>query len=143
MKGRKATRYEKKETVKQDWYVVDLTNKTLGRAATKIATYLRGKHKTTFTPHVDCGDFIVVINADKFRVTGKKMDQKIYFRHSDYPGGAKYVPLKKMDPVKVEQQAVKGMLPKNRLGRQMFTKLKVYVGTNHPHEAQKPKDLEV
>jgi len=145
MKKNKTT-YEKKETVERDWYIVDAAGQVLGRVATKVATYLRGKHKPTFTPHVDCGDFVVIINADKVRVTGKKDKQKTYFTHSGYPGGAKTFTWEKMmakDPRKVVQLSVVGMLPKNRLGRQMIKKLKVYVGAEHPHQIKKIKKLEV
>jgi len=140
------TVYARKETVKKDWYVVDAEGKTLGRMVTKIATYLRGKHKTIYTPHVDAGDYIIVINADKVRVTGKKSEQKIYFTHSGYPGGKKMLTFDDMmarDPRKVIRLAVSGMLPKSRLGRKMITKLKVYVGGEHPHQAQKIQKLEV
>ena len=138
------TLFAKKEGFKRDWFIVDAGDKVLGRVAVKVATYLCGKHKPIFTSHVDCGDFIVVVNADKIRVTGKKESQKTYFRHSGYPGGARLITFEKMmqkDPTKVIRHAVAGMLPKNRLGRQMITKLKVYVGDQHPHGAQKPKNL--
>ncbi|MBU1027305.1 MAG: 50S ribosomal protein L13 [Candidatus Margulisbacteria bacterium] len=140
------TKYEKKETVKRDWYLVDVSGKVLGKFAVKLATYLRGKHKAIYTPHVDCGDYIVVINADKLVVTGKKMEQKIYFTHSGYPGGKKLLSLEEMmqrKPEKVVQLAVAGMLPKSKLGRKMLTKLKVYAGSAHPHKAQKLQKLEV
>ena len=143
---KKATIFARKETVKRDWYIVDAKGKVLGRVATKIATFLRGKNKVTFTPNVDCGDFVVVINADKIAFTGKKDEQKIYFSHSDYPGGAKLVTLADMlakKPTKVITHAVAGMLPKNRLGRKLIKKLKVYVGAEHPHQAQNPQKLEV
>ena len=129
----------------REWYVVDATGKTLGRLASQVATILRGKHKPIYTPHVDCGDFVIVINADKIRVTGRKLDQKIYYRHSGYPGGLKQITLRDQlakRPVRVVEHAVRGMLPKNRLGRKMFKKLKVYAAPTHPHQAQQPKPLE-
>ncbi|MGD9375311.1 MAG: 50S ribosomal protein L13, partial [Anaerolineae bacterium] len=119
---------------------------TLGRLASRIAPILKGKHKPSYTPHLDCGDYIVVINADKVRVTGRKKDQKFYYRHSGYPGGLSSISLRdQLDkfPERVVESAVKGMLPKNRLGRQMFKKLKVYAGESHPHQAQQPKPLEL
>ena len=134
----------KPETVKRDWYVVDATGKTLGRLATELARRLRGKHKAEYTPHVDTGDYVIVINADKVAVTGKKLDQKIYYSHSDYVGGMKEATLREMmakKPEKVVELAVKGMLPKGPLGRQMFTKLHVYAGAEHAHAAQKPEVL--
>lgn len=140
------TIFAKKEEMKRDWYVVDAANKVLGRMSTKIATYLRGKHKPIFSPHVDCGDYVVVINADKVRVTGKKGEQKLYFTHSGYPGGQKLLSFEKMmerSPEKVILHAVAGMLPKNRLGRQILKKLKVYEGDKHAHQAQKLNKLEV
>jgi len=143
MKKGPKTKFVKKEEAQRNWYIMDVSGKVLGRVATKIAAYLRGKHKPQFTPHVDCGDFIIVINAEKIRVTGSKEEQKIYFRHSDYPGGARYTPFTKTDPAKVIEHAVRGMLPKNRLGRKMFGKLKVYKGAKHPHLAQQAKNLEV
>ncbi|MFH1542175.1 MAG: 50S ribosomal protein L13 [bacterium] len=140
------TVYARKETVVRDWYVVDAAGKVLGRMATKIATYLRGKHKAIFTPHTDAGDFIILLNADKVRVTGNKAEQKIYFTHSDYPGGDRKTSFAKMmskDSRKVIRQAVSGMLPKTRLGRQMIKKLKIYKGDKHPHQTQNLKSLEV
>lgn len=140
------TIFAKKEEMKRDWYVVDAADKVLGRISTKIATYLRGKHKPIFSPQVDCGDYVVIINADKVRVTGKKERQKLYFTHSGYPGGQKLLSFEKMmekSPEKVILHAVAGMLPKNRLGRQILKKLKVYVGEKHPHQAQKLNKLEV
>ena len=134
------------EDVQRDWYVVDAQGLTLGRLATRIATVLRGKHKPIYTPHVDCGDYVVVINAEQIHTTGQKLTQKIYYRHSNYPGGLKEVSLRdqlQKFPNRVLEAAVRGMLPKNRLGRQMFRKLKIYAGPNHPHEAQKPKSLEL
>jgi large subunit ribosomal protein L13 len=132
--------------VRRDWFVVDADGKTLGRMATEIARRLRGKHKTIYTPHVDTGDYIVVINADKIRVTGNKLKNKIYYHHTGYIGGIKSITLQKQldkAPERVIQSAVKGMLPKNSMGRTMFGKLKVYAGTEHPHTAQQPKALEI
>jgi large subunit ribosomal protein L13 len=136
----------KKEEIERGWYVVDAQGETLGRLASKIAPILRGKHKPIYTPHLDCGDFVVVINADKVRVTGRKMDQKFYYRHSGYPGGIKSISLRDQlaqHPERVVQAAVRGMLPKNKLGRRMMKKLKVYAGDSHPHAAQQPKSLEL
>lgn len=136
----------KAETVKRSWYIVDATGKTLGRLASQIAHRLRGKHKPVYTPHVDTGDYMVVINADKIRVTGNKMADKVYYTHSEYPGGIKSITLEKMmqaTPEKALTLAIKGMLPKNILGREMFRKLKVYSGDVHPHAAQQPEVLEV
>ena len=136
----------KPESVKRDWYVVDATGKTLGRLATEVATRLRGKHKPEFTPHVDTGDYIVVINADKVTVTGKKTTDKMYYRHTGYPGGLKeanFATLQAEKPEMIIEKAVKGMLPRNPLGRAMFRKLKVYAGTEHPHTAQLPQQLEI
>ena len=136
----------KASDIKREWYVVDATGQTLGRLATKIATILRGKHKPIYTPHMDCGDYVIVINADKIRVTGKKLDQKVYYRHSGYPGGLKSITLREQlrkHPTRVIQAAVRGMLPKNRLGRRMIKKLKVYASDSHPHQAQQPKVLEL
>jgi large subunit ribosomal protein L13 len=132
--------------VERDWYLVDATGKTLGRLSTEIARRLRGKHKPIFTPHVDTGDYIVVINAEKVRVTGRKADDKMYFRHSGYPGGMKQASFKQVidrAPARVIELAVKGMLPKNPLGRAMFKKLKVYAGAEHRHAAQQPQPLEI
>jgi large subunit ribosomal protein L13 len=136
----------KPETVRRDWYVVDATDKTLGRLATELARRLRGKHKPEYTPHVDTGDYIVVVNADKIRVTGNKFNDKMYYRHSGYPGGIKEMNFKDMQdrhPERILEKAVKGMLPKNPLGRAMFKKLKVYAGAEHPHAAQQPQPLEI
>ena len=136
----------KPETVVQDWYLVDATDKVLGRLATEIATRLRGKHKPEYTPHVDTGDHIVVVNAAKIRVTGDKINQKKYYRHSGYPGGIKETVLSdELDnnPERVIERAVKGMLPKNSLGRAMFRKLRVYAGPDHTHQAQQPQALEI
>jgi large subunit ribosomal protein L13 len=136
----------KPEAVKRDWFIVDAAGKTLGRLSTEIAHRLRGKHKPEFTPHVDTGDYIVVVNAEKVRVTGKKSTDKMYHRHTGYMGGIKSISFDKLidhAPERVIQTAVKGMLPKGPLGRVMFKKLKVYAGTVHPHAAQQPKELEI
>jgi len=130
----------------RDWYVVDAEGQTLGRLATRIADTLRGKRKPQYTPHVDTGDFVVVVNADKIRVTGKKLEQKRYWRHSGYPGGIKSRSLAEMldrRPEEVIRKAVKGMLPRNRLARRQITKLKVYAGPDHPHAAQQPKPMKI
>jgi large subunit ribosomal protein L13 len=132
--------------VKRDWYVIDANGKTLGRMATEIARRLRGKHKPEFTPHVDTGDYIIVVNAEKVKVTGAKTTDKMYHRHSGYPGGLRSMSFDKMidhAPQRVIEIAVKGMLPKNPLGRAMFRKLKVFAGPEHTHSAQQPKALEV
>ena len=131
-------------TIDRKWYVVDATDMTLGRLASEVAKVLRGKNKPIFTPHIDTGDYVIVINAAQIKVTGKKLDQKIYYNHSDYVGGMKETTLKEMlakKPEKVVELAVKGMLPKGPLGRQMFTKLHVYAGAEHNHAAQKPEVL--
>jgi len=136
----------KPHEIEREWFVVDATGMTLGRLASRIATILRGKHKPIYTPHVDCGDFVIVVNADKIHVTGRKLDQKMYYRHSGYPGGLKQISLRdQLDkhPDRVIRLAVRGMLPKNRLGRQMIKKLKVYAEPDHPHQAQQPKPLEL
>ena len=136
----------KSHEVERGWYLLDAENKTLGRLATEVARRLRGKHKPEYTPHVDTGDFIVVINAEKLVVTGRKATQKIYYRHTGYPGGLKETTFEKLiqrKPESVLELAVKGMLPKNPLGRAMFKKLKVYAGTEHPHAAQQPVVLEL
>jgi len=136
----------KPQDVERKWYVVDAEGKTLGRLATQVAAILRGKHKPTFTPHVDCGDYVIIVNAEKIKVTGKKAAEKVYYRHSGYPGGQKAITFEQMiarRPVRVLELAIKGMLPHNRLGRQMYRKLKVYAGPEHPHAAQKPEPLEV
>ena len=133
-------------TVERKWYVVDAEGKTLGRLAAEVAKVLRGKNKPTFTAHVDTGDHVIVLNADKVVLTGKKLVQKTYFRHSGYPGGTTFTTAGKMletRPERVVEMAVKGMLPKNSLGRKMFTKLKVYAGAEHPHAAQMPEVLEI
>ena len=130
--------------VERKWYVVDAAGYTLGRLASEVAKVLRGKNKPVFTPHVDTGDYVVIVNAEKIKVTGKKLDQKIYYHHSEYVGGMKETTLSEMldkKPEKVIEHAVKGMLPKGPLGRQMFTKLHVYAGPEHPHAAQKPEAL--
>ncbi len=130
--------------VERKWYVVDATGYTLGRLSSEIAKVLRGKNKPTFTPHIDTGDYVIVVNADKIKVTGKKLDQKIYYRHSDYVGGMKETTLREMlakKPERVIELAVKGMLPKGPLGRQMYTKLHVYAGPEHKQQAQKPEVL--
>jgi len=131
--------------VTREWYLVDAEGKTLGRLATQIADTLRGKRKPQFTPHVDTGDFVIVVNAEKIQVTGNKLDQKRYYRHSGYPGGIRSRTLREQldrRPTEVLRVAVKGMLPKNRLARQQITKLNIYAGPEHPHEAQNPKPLE-
>ena len=131
-------------TIDRKWYVVDATGCTLGRLSSEVAKVLRGKNKAIFTPHIDTGDYVIVINADKIKVTGKKLDQKIYYRHSDYVGGMKETTLREMlnkKPERVIELAVKGMLPKGPLGRQMFTKLHVYAGPDHEQAAQKPEVL--
>lgn len=136
----------KPHEVKRDWFVVDAADKVLGRLATEIARRLRGKHKPEYTPHIDTGDFIVVVNAEKLRVTGAKTEQKVYYRHSGYPGGIyedTFTKLQKRAPARVLEKAVKGMLPKGPLGYAMLKKLKVYAGGNHPHTAQQPKSLEI
>ncbi len=132
------------ETVVKDWYVVDATNEVVGRLSSKVAKVLRGKNKAGFTPHVDCGDNVIIINAEKIRFTGKKVTDKQYIRHSGYPGGQKsQTPedLMKKNPAKILENSIRGMLPKNRLGNKIFKNLFVYVGSDHPHEAQKPKEL--
>ena len=131
-------------TIERKWYVVDATDMTLGRLASEVAKVLRGKNKPTFTPHIDTGDYVIVVNAEKVKVTGKKLDQKIYYHHSDYVGGMKETTLREMlakKPEKVVELAVKGMLPKGPLGREMYTKLFVYAGPEHKHQAQKPEAL--
>lgn len=131
-------------TITRKWYVVDATDMTLGRLSSEVAKVLRGKNKPIFTPHMDCGDYVIVVNAEKIKVTGKKMDQKIYYHHSDYVGGMKETTLRvklAKKPEEVVELAIKGMLPKGPLGRQMYTKLHVYSGAEHPHIAQKPEVL--
>jgi len=136
----------KQAEVERGWYVVDAKGQTLGRLASQIAPILKGKHKPIYTPHMDCGDFVVVINAEKVRVTGRKLDQKFYHRHSGYPGGLTSISLRdqlEKNPERVLQAAVRGMLPKNKLGRRMIKKLKIYAGDEHPHQAQQPTPLEL
>ena len=137
---------QKKETVDRKWYVIDAEGQTLGRLATKVATVLKGKHKPTYTPHVDCGDYVIVINASKVVLTGNKLNDKMYYNHSRYAGGMRERTAKVMKekyPVEMVERAIKGMLPHNRLGRQMYRKLYVYEGSEHPHMAQQPKSIEV
>lgn len=136
----------KASEIERDWYVVDARGRVLGRLASEIARILRGKHKPTYSPHLDVGDYVVVINAKDVRLTGKKADQKTYFRHSGYMGGEKHVPFRRLirsRPERVIELAVKGMMPKNALGRQMLKKLRVYAGEEHPHAPQEPRPLEV
>ncbi len=136
----------KNSDVERAWHVVDLEGQTLGRAATQIATLLRGKHKPTFTPHVDCGDFVVIINCEKVEMTGNKWDSEMYRRYSGYPGGLSEATAREVlekKPELIIETAVRGMLPKNRLGRQLIKKLKVYAGPEHPHEAQQPQPFEL
>ena len=135
---------QRKEDIVRNWYVIDADGLTLGRLAAKVAHVLRGKHKPTFTPHIDCGDNVIVINASKVNLTGDKLDKKIYYNHSGYTGGLRERTARVMKenyPVEMVERAVKGMLPKGRLGRQMYKKLFVYAGENHPHAAQKPKEM--
>jgi large subunit ribosomal protein L13 len=135
---------QRKEDVTRKWYLIDAEGKTLGRVASKVAHILRGKHKTTFTPHIDCGDNVIVINASKVNLTGDKLNKKIYYNHSGYPGGLRERTarvMKESYPVEMIERAVKGMLPNGRLGRQMYKKLFVYAGNEHPHMAQKPEEL--
>ena len=142
----KNTYMQKKEEVVRNWYVVDAEGLTLGRLATKVAHVLRGKHKVTYTPHVDCGDFVIVVNADKVVLTGDKLDKKVYYDHSGYTGGLRERTarvMKEQYPVEMVERAVKGMLPKGRLGRQMYKKLFVYAEGNHPHKAQMPVELKM
>ncbi len=140
------TRSIRSQDVRHDWLIVDAADRTLGRIATEIAHRLRGKHKVEFTPHVDTGDYIIVVNADKVRVTGRKTTDKIYYRHSGYPGGIRgtsFERLRETHPERIIENAVRGMLPRNPLGRAMFKKLKVYAGPDHPHAAQQPQPLEI
>ena len=135
---------QRKEDVVRDWWVIDAEGENLGRLATKVATVLRGKHKPTYTPHIDGGDYVIVINAGKVNLTGNKLDDKIYYNHSGYTGGLRERTARTMRdnyPVEMVERAVKGMLPKGRLGRQMYKKLFVYAGNEHPHAAQKPKEM--
>jgi large subunit ribosomal protein L13 len=132
--------------VERSWYVVDAEGQTLGRLATQIAVLLRGKHKPIYSPSVDCGDYVIVVNAEKIRVTGRRLDQKMYYRHSGYPGGLSTISLREQlqkHPTRVIEAAVRGMLPKNKLGRKMFKKLKAYAGPEHPHQAQQPVAFEL
>jgi len=132
--------------IERKWYVVDAEGETLGRLASKIAVILRGKHKPIYSPSVDCGDYVIVLNADKISVTGQRLDQKVYYRHSGYPGGISAITLRdqlQKHPTRPIELAVKGMLPKNKLGRKMLKKLKVYTGSEHPHQAQQPVQLEI
>lgn len=141
-----STYMAKNETVERDWYVVDAADKTLGRLASEIAQYIRGKHKPTFTPHVDMGDYVIVVNAEKVKLSGKKWDDKKHYSHTNHPGGIKEVTYKELrdkNPEFIIEKAVKGMLPHNKLGRKMVKKLKVYSGPNHPHQAQQPEKLEL
>jgi large subunit ribosomal protein L13 len=136
----------KPEDIQRDWYVVDASGQTLGRLASEVAQIVRGKHKPIYSPSIDAGDYVIVVNADKVHVTGRKLDQKMYYRHSGYPGGLKQKSLRRMleeNPAQVIEHAVRGMLPKNRLGRKMIKKLKVYAGSSHPHQAQQPEPLEL
>lgn len=136
----------RKEDIQREWFVIDAKGQTLGRLASKIAHLLRGKHKPTYTPHLDMGDFVIVVNADKIHVTGRKLDQKMYYRHSGYMGGLKETSLRDQlirHPEDVIKLAVRGMLPHNRLGRKIIKKLKVYAGPDHPHQAQQPKVIEL
>ncbi len=140
------TYYPKPDEITREWVLIDANDQNLGRLATRIAAILLGKHKPNYTPGVDNGDYVVVVNAERVRVTGKKLDQKIYYRHSGYPGGLKEIPLReqlKRHPERVIRAAVWGMLPKNRYGRKLIKKLKVYAGPDHPHEAQNPRRLEL
>ena len=136
----------KPSDIDRKWFVVDAAGKTLGRLATQVATVLRGKHKPIYTPHVDTGDFVIVVNAEQVALTGNKLRDKLYFRHSGYPGGLKVIKYEKLlrtHPERAIERAVKGMLPHNRLGRKLYRKLKVYRGATHPHQAQKPQVLEI
>ncbi len=140
------TYMQKKEDVKRNWYVVDAEGLTLGRLATQVASVLRGKHKPTYTPHIDCGDYVIVVNASKVNLTGNKLDDKIYYNHSGYTGGLRERTARTMKekyPEEMIERAIKGMLPKGRLGRQMYRKLFVYAGENHPHTAQQPVELKI
>lgn len=137
---------QRKEDIARNWYVIDASESTLGRVAVKAAHILRGKHKTTYTPHVDCGDFVIIVNASNVNLTGDKLNKKIYYNHSGYTGGLRERTAKEMKenyPVEMVERAVKGMLPNGRLGRQMYKKLFVYAGNEHPHQAQKPTKMEV
>ncbi|RSK25580.1 50S ribosomal protein L13 [Bacillus sp. HMF5848] len=142
----RTTYMAKPSEVKRDWYVVDAEGKTLGRLATEVATLLRGKHKPTYTPHIDTGDHVIIVNAEKIELTGKKLTDKLYYRHSQFPGGLKVrtaLEMRTNYSEKMLEGAIRGMLPKGRLGRQMYKKLHVYAGATHPHEAQQPKVYEL
>ena len=142
----KNTYMQKKEDLVRNWYVIDAEGKNLGRVAAKAAHVLRGKHKVTFTPHMDCGDFVVIVNAEKINLTGNKLNDKIYYNHSGYTGGLRERTAREMKenyPVEMMERAIKGMLPKGRLGRQMYKKLFVYAGSEHPHTAQQPVELKM
>jgi large subunit ribosomal protein L13 len=147
VQAHRATRSVKADDVDRKWYVVDAQDAVLGRLATRVATILRGKHRPIYTPHVDTGEYVIVINAEKVKLTGRKMEQKIYHRHTGYPGGVRSITADKLlqsaHADRVVQSAVRGMLPKNTLGRQMYSKLKVYAGPDHPHAAQQPEVLEI
>jgi large subunit ribosomal protein L13 len=147
VQAHRATRSVKAEDVERKWYLVDAQDAVLGRLATRVATILRGKHRPTFTPHVDTGEYVIVVNAEKVKLTGRKLEQKIYYRHTGYPGGVRSITADKLlqsaHADRVVKSAVRGMLPKNTLGRQMFSKLKVYAGPDHPHAAQQPEVLEI
>ena len=135
-----------KETVHKEWLLVDAENEVLGRLASKVASLIRGKYKTNFTPHVDCGDNVIIINAEKIKLTGNKLTDKVYVRHTGYPGGQRFATPKELlakNPVAIIEKAVKGMLPKNKLANQLINNLYVYAGTEHPHEAQQPKPLKL
>ncbi len=139
------THVVKTSDIRREWFVVDAAGQTLGRLASNVAKILRGKHKTLYSPHLDVGDYVIIVNADKIAVTGRKMDQKVYYRHTGYPGGIRSVTLRVQmvrHPTFAVKSAVKGMLPKNRLGRRMLRKLKVYAGPEHPHQSQQPEPLE-
>ena len=140
----KNTYMQRKEDLERTWYVIDAEGQNLGRLATKVANVLRGKHKPTYTPHIDCGDYVIVVNASKINLTGNKLEQKIYYNHSGYTGGLRERTarvMKESYPVEMVERAVKGMLPKGRLGRQMYKKLFVYADESHPHQAQQPKEM--
>ena len=142
----KNTFMQKKETVERNWYVIDAEGVSLGRLATRVADVLRGKHKPTYTPHIDCGDFVIVINASKVNLTGNKLDDKMYYNHSGHTGGLRERTAREMKekyPEEMIERAIKGMLPKGRLGRQMYRKLFVYAGSEHPHMAQKPVKMDI
>ncbi len=142
----KQTYFFKNEEIAKKWFLVDAKDKTLGRIASQVATILRGKHKPSFTPNADIGDFVIIVNADKVKMTGKRPELKEYFHYTGYPGGAKFESFKdliKTQPEKVVMHAVKGMIPHNRLGRRLIQKLKVYAGPNHPHKAQQPESLDI